>query len=132
MASSEHHSLVKAFELTAYKPKTTLAPEFIQVVTHCFYYCYHPDASVVVKLLRRDDATGENVVATTINTGDSFYVQPNVAHAIVVEGGSDDATANFYAMRIPGHLTKELALEVSLCDKRGKSRIGNESSQWYN
>lgn len=132
LASSEHHSLVKAFELTVHKLGEQAAPEFIQVVTHCFYYAYHPNANVTVKLLRKDGATGDDVVATTICTGDSFYVQPNVAHALVVENGGQEETANFYAMRIPGQLTKELQLEVSICDKRGRNRIGNETSQWYN
>ena len=61
-----------------------------------------------------------------LEPGDSVYVQPNVPHAFASEG------SRMFVVRIPGNLTREVAMEVALCDGRGRSRVGNETSQWYN
>jgi len=47
-------------------------------------------------------------------------------------GFTDVMNPRLFEVRIPGNLTRELMMEVSLCDQRGKQRIGRETQRWYN
>ncbi|CAD7959305.1 unnamed protein product [Amoebophrya sp. A120] len=149
LASSEHHSMIKSFDVEICDGDSVLAAEssceedWIQIAVHNFGYNYSEKAFLLETFREK----------TVINPGDSFYVQPHIRHRFQLlhaqtprttvetmlngdqstgNGASPPASARMYLVRIPGALTRELMREVALCDQRGKARIGNESRRWYN
>ncbi|CAD7954441.1 unnamed protein product [Amoebophrya sp. A25] len=168
LACSEHHSMIKSFDVEIHPSDqhTTACREdstWSQIAVHQFGYnysetelqLYHHIGSWVDdhvdKNSFRSHGEGRRIMQS-IQPGDSFYIQPGVKYSFDIEppettaedgktkgleDGSKKSTdhntkaARIYLVRIPGHLTRELMREVSLCDQRGKPRIGNETRRWY-
>ena len=155
LAASPNHSLIRGFDLIIEtSPASPAARALLQLSVHQFFYNYG-ETSCVLKIGLADNvdhdlttrsagflspsemvlegADGESLPGMwkdlIVNPGDSLYIQPNVRHQFLGMGGEE---ARLYVVRIPGNLTRELMMEVSLCDPRGKQRIGNENKRWYN
>jgi len=141
LASSSHHSLIKSFNLEVQPlEKKEEEPAWFQLSMHQFLYNYsgEPCSLQYVDL-------NQQTKWVVLNPGDSLYLQPQVKqrfwHPKNRAGMLDHLSSSsrptgrnpkIFIVRIPGDLTKELMFEVSLCDQRGKGRVGKETIRWYN
>ncbi len=103
----------------------------VKIATHSFVYNYG-ERDIKLTYKPYSGTPREKI----IHPGDSFYARPSVEHGYSLLPPKDDADdmaqGRVYIVRIPGNLTREVMLEVSLCDPRGKKRIGHETKRWYN
>merc|ERR1712224_463246 len=86
LSSSEHHSLVKAFNFSVLRnawrdvEKVSCANPWLKNAAHNMLYNYG-DSPFVLEYCGGDhDKDCRSVLRQTIHPGDSFYIQPNIEH----------------------------------------------------